>query len=252
VPGVTTPDSRGWPARLWLVRHGQSEGNVADDEAKRSGAATVAVGRRDPDVPLSPVGRHQAEALGVRWHDAPPEDRPEAVVASPYARAYETAAIAVAAARSDIAIRRDERLRERDLGLFDGLTAVGIRERYPDEAKRRGALGKFYYRPPYGESWADVALRVRSFVADLREEFTGMRVALVSHQAVLFVCRYVLESLTEQEILAIDRQHRFANGGVTTYVADGVRLRLVEHDATGHLDAHGAPATVGEDSHVDA
>ena len=38
-------------------------------------------------------------------------------------------------------------------------------EHYPDEAKRRDLLGKFYYRPPGGESWADVALRIRSVLA---------------------------------------------------------------------------------------
>ena len=61
-------------------------------------------------------------------------------------------------------MRTDERLRERDFGAFDGMTGAGIREQYPDEAKRRDLLGKFYYRPPGGESWADVALRVRSLL----------------------------------------------------------------------------------------
>ena len=61
-------------------------------------------------------------------------------------------------------MRTDERLRERDFGAFDGMTGAGIREQYPDEAKRRDLLGKFYYRPPGGESWADVALRIRSLL----------------------------------------------------------------------------------------
>ena len=45
------------------------------------------------------------------------------------------------------------------------MTRSGIREQYPEEAQRRDLLGKFYYRPPGGESWADVALRVRSLLA---------------------------------------------------------------------------------------
>ena len=45
------------------------------------------------------------------------------------------------------------------------MTGAGIREQYPDEAQRRDLLGKFYYRPPGGESWADVALRIRSLLA---------------------------------------------------------------------------------------
>ena len=38
----------------------------------------------------------------------------------------------------------DERLRERDLGILDGYTGGGIRERYPEEAERRDRIGKFY------------------------------------------------------------------------------------------------------------
>lgn len=238
--------------RLWLVRHGQSEGNVADQRAIERGSPTVGIDIRDPDVPLSDLGRRQARAIGRRWKATPPESRPTLVVSSPFERAYATAQIALAEAGLDVDIQRDERVRERDLGLFDGLTGLGIRERYPDEAARRLKLGKFYYRPPRGESWADVASRVRGLLAELRNAHEPLRVAVFSHQAVLFVTRYIVESLTEQEILDIDRHTRFHNGGITSYERDsGGRLRLVEHDAIGHLEEHGAPATAGHDTHVD-
>jgi len=237
------------PSRLWLVRHGESEGNVADNAAKATGAETVAVGVRDPDVPLSELGRRQAAAFGALWRAVP---RPDVVFSSPYERAHETARIAVQQAKLDVSISCDERLRERDLGLFDGLTGFGIRNRFPDEAVRRRWLGKFYYRPPYGESWADVALRVRSVLVDIGREYPAARVAIFSHQAVLFVFRYVIEQLSEQQILDIDRRVVFHNGGVTTYDADkNGDLRLVEHDALGHLDAERIPATAGHDNHVE-
>jgi len=54
-------------------------------------------------------------------------------------------------ALADAAAREAERLRERQ------------------EAARRARLGKLYYRPPGGESWADVALRLRSFLSELRD-----------------------------------------------------------------------------------
>jgi broad specificity phosphatase PhoE len=238
--------------RLWLVRHGQSEGNVADQRAIERGSPTIDIDIRDPDVPLSDLGRRQAGAIGRRWKDAPRHLEPTLVVSSPFERAYATAQIALAEAGLDLDIQRDERVRERDLGLFDGLTGLGIRERYPDEAARRLKLGKFYYRPPRGESWADVASRVRGLLAELRNTHEPQRVAVFSHQAVLFVTRYIVESLTEQQILDIDRHTRFHNGGITSYErgADG-ELQLIEHDAIDHLEEYGAPATAGHDTHVD-
>jgi broad specificity phosphatase PhoE len=238
--------------RLWLVRHGQSEGNVADQLAISRGSPTIDIDVRDPDVPLSEVGRRQAVAIGRRLAAEPPERRPTHVVSSPFERAYATARIALAEAELELPIERDERVRERDLGLFDGLTAIGIRERYPEEAARRAKLGKFYYRPPHGESWADVASRVRGWLAELRNTSQPVRAVVFSHQAVLFVMRYVVERLTEQEILQIDRTTRFHNGGVTLYerAPDG-QLCLIEHDAVDHLHEHGAPATAGHDTHVD-
>ncbi|HEX8420026.1 MAG TPA: histidine phosphatase family protein, partial [Sphingomonas sp.] len=41
-----------WPSRLWIVRHGESAGNVARDAAQASGAARIAIEGRDVDVPL--------------------------------------------------------------------------------------------------------------------------------------------------------------------------------------------------------
>lgn len=240
-----------WPSQLWLIRHGQSLGNLADDAARRAHGNLVEVGIRDPDVELSELGRQQAQSVGRRWraHD---EDVPDVILSSPYARALTTARIALKEAQLDLEISTDERLRERDLGLFDGLTARGITEMYPDEAKRRAYLGKFYYRPPSGESWADLALRVRSVMRDLRNDYGGRRVAVFSHQAVLFVFRYVLESLTEAELLAVASQAPLHNGAITRYAShDGAPLTLVAHDETDHLDAQGATTSQEHDVHAE-
>ena len=45
-----------WPAKLWLVRHGQSQGNVARDAADEAGLHEIAIDVRDVDVPLSELG----------------------------------------------------------------------------------------------------------------------------------------------------------------------------------------------------
>lgn len=55
--------------RLWLIRHGESDGNVAASKAERDGSPVIALDTRDSDVELSPVGREQAEALRA-WMDS--------------------------------------------------------------------------------------------------------------------------------------------------------------------------------------
>jgi len=81
-----------WPEKLWIVRHGQSAGNVARDAADAAGHSVIDLNIRDVDVPLSDLGHDQAGALG-RWFAALPEaERPEVVLASPYVRARQSSA----------------------------------------------------------------------------------------------------------------------------------------------------------------
>ena len=224
------------PSTIWLVRHGESMGNLADAKAHEAGAGRLKLDVRDPDVPLSDTGRGQAEALG-RWLASLPEnERPTAALSSPFTRALSTAELATA--ELGLPVHTDERLRERDFGAFDGMTGAGIREQYPDEAGRRDLLGKFYYRPPGGESWADVALRVRTLLLTEGMRYEGERLLLVAHQAVIMVFRYVLEGLTEQELLDVDKRDQVANASVTRYEtgADG-QLELVAFNVVEHLVA---------------
>ncbi|HSQ99042.1 MAG TPA: histidine phosphatase family protein [Sphingomicrobium sp.] len=245
-----------WPERLWLVRHGQSQGNIARDAADEAGAHEIDIEMRDVDVPLSELGRKQAEAAG-RWFAALPRvDRPELILSSPYVRAKETAAIicregALAGAPTHSIV--DERLREREFGIFDRLTTLGIRERFPEEAAHRRRLGKFYHRPPGGESWADVILRLRSMLNTINLHYCDRRVLIVCHQVVVLCFRYILEELDEAAILSIDRQADVLNCGIAEY--------RFEPDARGScvpdlslwnygvpLDAEGAPKTSAPDA----
>lgn len=217
-----------------LVRHGHSEGNLADARARDAGAERLDLDARDADVELSDTGRAQADAVAA-WLAGAPDSRPTVVVSSPYRRAADTARRVVAGL--DVELVLDERLRERDLGVFDGLTGVGIRARYPEEAERRSKLGKFYYQPPSGESWADVVLRVRSLLADLRHGYDGERVWLFSHQAVISSFRYALEDVTEEELLDIDRQTPIPNASFTTYRREGPHLVLGSFADTTAVDS---------------
>jgi broad specificity phosphatase PhoE len=245
-----------WPERLWLVRHGQSQGNVARDVADEAGHAMIDIDIRDVDVPLSELGFRQAEATG-RWFAALPRgERPEVVLASPYIRARQTAeAICKAGALADGPARAiiDERLREREFGVFDRLTTIGIREKFPEEAEHRKRLGKFYHRAPGGESWADVILRLRSMLNTINLHYSDRRVLVVCHQVVVLCMRYILEELDEAQILAIDKQSEVLNCGICAYDFEpdeaGLcipKLSLWNHDT--QLEAEGAAKTSAKDA----
>jgi broad specificity phosphatase PhoE len=240
-------DRQPGPQVVWLVRHGESLGNVADAHAQQTKSGRLKLDVRDPDVPLSDTGRAQAQALGTWLAGLPPEERPSAVLSSPFNRALTTAQLGTESL--GIRVRTDERLRERDFGAFDGMTGAGIREHFPDEAKRRDLLGKFYYRPPGGESWADVALRVRSVLATEGLRYDCDRLVIVAHQAVIMVFRYVLEELTEQELLAVDQEHQVANASLTRYDRDAHgNLRLTTFNEVEHLVAEAEDVTKEPDA----
>ena len=232
------------PTELLLVRHGESVANVAASAAEAEGALEIAVDRRDADVELSDAGQEQAHALG-RWLGG--EAAPVSAWSSPFLRASSTAHLALAEAGLDLPLRIDERLRDRDLGIADRLTTSGFSARYPDEAARREWHGKFYYRPPGGESWTDLALRMRSFLDHLDAVAPTGPAVLFCHDAVVLITRYVCEGLSERELLDIGASTPVANASVTRLIRGDDGWSVERFSSTEHLERTGAPVTRHDD-----
>ncbi len=210
---------------LFLIRHGESLANCARHKAEIEQLLTIDFAGREQDVSLLERGKMQAENAG-NWF-ANQTNKPNIIFSSPYTRTRETTEILIKAANfQHTQIVYDERLRERELGIFDGLTKLGATAKFPEECAKREHYGKFYYRPTNGENWADVALRVRSFWRDLRQDFANETIVIVTHEVVIRVFRYVLENLTEAEILAIDKASDVENGAITSYKIDGGKAIL--------------------------
>ncbi|MEJ7758811.1 MAG: histidine phosphatase family protein [Gemmatimonadaceae bacterium] len=254
------PNSQIWPDLLYIVRHGESAGNVAREAAMLAGDDTIDIDTRDVDVPLSPLGEQQSMALG-RWFAALPQaQQPTVVLTSPYLRARNTAAIIASSAgfsHDRFSLVVDERLREKEFGILDRLTSIGIKSYHPDQAEFRRLLGKFYHRPPGGESWCDVILRLRSAIEMISREYCGERVLLVCHSVVVLCMRYLLEHMTEEQILAIDRANEVANCSVTSYEYDDAakprgKLSLQVFNFVAPLEDAGAPVTSRPDATIAA
>lgn len=143
-----------------LLRHGRTEWN---DIGRLQGRA---------DVPLSAAGRAQV----ARWR-LPAEIAGARVVASPLARAVETASLLAGA---DPAI--DDDLVELDWGLWEGETFASLRERHAQAFAAAEARG-LDFRPPQGESMREVQQRLLRWLARSAAE-TGPVVA-VTHKGVL-------------------------------------------------------------------
>jgi broad specificity phosphatase PhoE len=244
-----------WPHQLWVARHGQSAGNVARDSAEAAGLPVIDIAARDMDVPLSPLGVRQAEALGRWMGTLPAEQRPNVLLCSPYARAVATRDIVrehAGLGAGDLDEVIDERLREKEFGILDRLTVLGIRQRHAELAEQRAHVGKFYFRPPGGESWCDVILRLRAVMDTVSREYRRERVLIIGHQVIVNCLRYLIERLDERQILAIDAQGDVPNCGLTMYGFDAGagqhgRLVLQQANFVAPLERAGTPVTAAPD-----
>ena len=202
---MAEPSVSKWPSFLAIMRHAESLATERRKHLAESGSQEIHLGlpMRDVDVPLTPEGREHARSTGERLNDFGPFD---VLYVSPYRRTVETADLILPELSQRPLLVKEERLREKEWGILEGLTREGIHSRYPDEEARRRHVGKYYYRPPGGESYADVNLRVHSFIGTLVREHPGQRVLLVTHQVVVLAFRKLLERMEEETVLALDRQ----------------------------------------------
>jgi len=213
-----------WPDLLVIVRHGQSERNVAKEQAKASGNAIVwGTSLRDVDTPLTALGVQQAIETGKFLHDRTTFD---VIFSSPYMRTMQTSQHIAEQFAEAPQILLEERVREIEFGILDGLTHQGIKERYPEEWARREREGKYWYRPPGGESRPDVGLRVHSFLGALTRDFRQKKVLVVCHSVVVLIFRRLLERWDEAKYLEVDQEDDVLNCAITTYRFDPQAHRL--------------------------
>jgi broad specificity phosphatase PhoE len=215
--GTTAPLSRSkWPLRLVVMRHAESESNRHRAALEQEGTREITISRdtRDADFRLTANGREQAERAGRGLDAYGPFD---VLFVSPYRRTRETAEILGAGLKHRPPLIVEERIREREFGILENLTRFGVRQKFPEEVERKRLVGKYYYRPPGGESYPDVNLRLHSFLGTLVREHAGRRVLVVTHSVVVLLFRRLLERMEEKEVLELDRQDEVKNASLLIY-----------------------------------
>ena len=149
--------------KLLLVRHGQTDWNIARRFQGQS------------DIPLNEVGKKQAKALANRLLNQPFDF----VYSSDLQRATETAKIIC---KSEW--HPDLRLREVNFGDWEGLTYNEIKEKHPDPLS---AWENDIYKnaPPNGETLEQLSARVQSMLGELYAKRQDQTVLIVAHGGVL-------------------------------------------------------------------
>ena len=146
-------------------------------------------------------------------------------------RTKETTAEIIRGMAYDPEVVIEERIREIEFGVMDGIDRKKFRELYPLEADRRERDGKYYYRPPGGENRPDVKLRVHSVLDTLNRDYVGAKVLIVCHSVVVLAFRALLERWSEAEYLKVDKEDDVQNCGLTIYQRENNRkLQLVEYN----------------------
>jgi probable phosphoglycerate mutase len=158
---------------IYLLRHGA----VERGEEKRF------VGQID--LPLSPKGLEQARW----WQRKLAATVFEGIYCSDLVRARRTAYIIGEGKESRVEVMTG--LREIHLGEWDGLSMTDVRNRFPDEWRKRGE-SLISYHPPAGESFSDLYGRVIPVFERILEQLEG-NALIVGHAGVnrVILC-YVL------------------------------------------------------------
>ena len=220
------------PNLLVLVRHGQSERNVArrgntffPDDESRQGLR----GEPDQRTPLTDLGTRQARDAGQRVRQQ--FGAFDYVYHSGYRRAAQTAELMLEAygpeERAAIQIRHNLFLREREPGFTYDMTTEEATGAFPWLQEHWDTFGRFFARPPGGESLADVAQRVYLFLGMLFRDRVGARVLVVSHGGTMRMFRYLLERWTYDDVVERWSSEPIPNCGVVAYHFDPAAGRLV-------------------------
>lgn len=195
-------------ARLLFVRHGRTASN----------ASGLLLGRADP--PLDPTGRDQAARLAASLA-AGVHGEVVRVVSSPLTRTRETAAA------FGLPVHVDERFVELDYGELDGVALSDVPAATWDAWRR-----DVHFRPPGGETLAELGVRVRAacveLLAGLPERGT---VVVVSHVSPIKAAAAWAMGVDD----SVSWRMHLDPASVTTVLARGGRPVLSGFNLTAHL-----------------
>ena len=201
------------PTRIIAIRHGETAWNV---DTRIQGQL---------DIPLSANGRWQAERLANALRNEPITS----IYASDLARAWETAQYVSNA--TGLKVIKEEALRERGFGDFEGKTFAEIEVQLPEQSMRWRKRDPDF-SPAGGESLIDLRSRVVAGAERLAAQHPGELIALVAHGGVMDV---LYRAATRLDIQA-PRSWALGNTAINRLLWTPEGFTLVGWADTQHLD----------------
>lgn len=198
--------------RVYLARHGQT---VTNREGRFCGHA---------ETSLTPLGIEQARALAGRLARA----NLSAAYTSDFSRAIQTAALILG--ERGVAPRPDPALRELHYGEWELERESAIRKRYPEQYGLMRAEDPAW-RPPGGESVAEVRERTHRALGRIVAAHRGREVLVVSHGTAINCMLSSVLGMPESHVFRID----VANCALTEIEERGGRLYVARLNDTAHL-----------------
>ncbi len=198
---------------FFLIRHGQSEGNVVDK-------ISCDITHKDP---LTSLGEEEAKTAGESLGDK----KIDVIITSPFQRTRETAKIIAQAIGFTGEIVEDKRLIEINAGDYDG-------KPWGEYLKHFDSIDDHFTKHTgTRENWEDVHERVSRCMYELDAQYEGKNILVVSHGSPLLLIEFAAEGFSQQEIIGRYYDNQFKNAEIRE-----IDWRKLPHNEKFEIDLH--------------
>lgn len=202
--------------RYIVMRHGEAENNTKH---------LINNWPEPVKLPLTPKGKKQVEASARKLK----KENIDLVFASDLTRTKQTAEI-VCDILGLSKIRFDQRLREFDMGDFNGKTYEAYKSYYASRAE------KFEKRTPNGENFTDLRTRLYRFISEMEKKYKNRTILIVTHDAPVYLLHSILKGWSTKD--ALDEKNKRGSDYIVNAGFEREVLKAVPRDETGEFDLH--------------
>jgi broad specificity phosphatase PhoE len=198
---------------IYLIRHGQSEGNVESDKKY------IIHGQKDKS-PLTKKGINQIKKITQLILNQ--KIKIDLVITSPQKRALQSAMIIKKNLKNNILLNIDDRLKDQDFGDFEGKSWDEIKEKYQSffTLYQKNPLKTPW---PKGEAKIDIIKRLSSFLKDIKK-IKQKNVLIVTHEEIIRIILALIFNDKKYEIFKRKNLFKIKNATLTSIYLNKIKF----------------------------